>query len=241
MTTASKLRFVTLLTAARFPLVLMFFIGAVLYERHGGIGFFFMALILLMLSAITDLFDGYFARRFGVVTAFGAYADPLMDKFFYLSTLPLLIFVATKQNHIAHAVALLVLTLFFLTRDQWVSFLRSIGAMYQANGGANWSGKVRTCVNLPLICGIYYYEAAPAHLQFLNPWVVHGFEIIAFVLNAVSGVVYTRQYWPYLRRSADTPDPAPPAEAQVRQIEESARTATAAPSRSAAVRAKVAQ
>jgi len=208
MTHASRIRFVLWLTVARFPLVLLFVAGALVFSRTGGFLLFLATMTALMVSAITDLLDGYFARRFEVVSRFGEYVDPLMDKLFYLSTLPVLIFAATKNGHMNHATLLLALTVFLLTRDQWVSFLRSIGSMYDASGAANWAGKLRTCVNLPVICAIYYYEEAPAGVQFLRGWLVHAMEGVAFLLNGISVYVYTRQYWPYLRDSAGATESA---------------------------------
>ncbi len=204
MTSRAKLRFVTFLTFVRFPLVLFFFAGAIVYTlpRYRVPGLFFTVFVALILSAVTDLFDGYFARKFNVVTKFGAHVDPLMDKFFYLASLPLLVFVAMKHDHVGHGTVLLVLTLLFLARDQWVTFLRSIGAIYDVSGAANWSGKARTAVNFPLICGLYYFEEAPASCQFINEYVVYFFELVALALTVVSLVVYTRHYWPYVKRAA---------------------------------------
>ena len=202
MTTRAKLWFVTLLTVIRFPLVIVFFVGAIVYSSTLQPWLFHFTFISLMLSAITDVFDGYYARKFGVETRFGAHADPLMDKFFYLSTLPLLVFVAAKDHHMAHAIVLLVLTLLFLSRDQWVTFLRSIGSMYNVSGTANWSGKLRTSINFPLVCAIYYFEEAPDSIQVLNQSLIYGCELLAVVVNTVSLYVYTRRYWPYVRRSA---------------------------------------
>jgi len=197
---------VTFLTGARFPLVLLFFAGAIVHaqERFRQPWLFAITLGCLALSAVTDLFDGYLARRFNVVTKLGAHADPLMDKFFYLASLPLLVYVATlKPDHRLHAGLLLVLTLLFLARDQWVTFLRSIGSLYSVGGGSDWSGKLRTAVAFPLICTIYYYEEAPPAWQFVNLRWLYGFESLGLVLNAVSLFTYTRRYWPCLRRSAE--------------------------------------
>lgn len=194
-----KLQFVTFLTFVRFPLVLLFFAGALIYANQRQFWFFATAFTCLVVSAITDLFDGYFARKFNVETRFGAHADPLMDKLFYLATMPLLVFIAAKNGHIPHAISLLVLTIFFLARDQWVTFLRSIGSMHNVGGGANWSGKLRTCINYPLICGIYLFEESPIPL--INVWLLYSFEVIAFAVNIVSLCIYTRHYWPCLRRT----------------------------------------
>lgn len=197
----SKLLFVMFLTFVRFPLVLLFFGLAIAYSRCQRDWMFVTGFSALIASAVTDLFDGYFARKLGVETKFGAHADPLMDKFFYLATLPLLVFVAADDGNIRHAVFLLVLTMLFLTRDQWVTFLRSIGSIYNVSGCANWSGKVRTALNFPLICCIYHFEEAPR--QIINATLLYTFEVIAAVVNLISLYVYTRHYWPWLLKAMD--------------------------------------
>ena len=210
MSSRTKFAIVMTLTIGRFPLVLLFFAAAIVYsvlpasQRPDWL--FVAGFTALIASAVTDLFDGYFARRFGVETHLGAHADPLMDKFFYLATLPLLVFVASQNGHVRHAVFLLVLALLFLIRDQWVTFLRSIGSLYNVPGGANWSGKMRTAINFPLICCIYHFETAPR--QILAPWFLHSFEVLGLAINVLSVVVYTRHYWPSLRRSASLQKPA---------------------------------
>ncbi len=199
-----KLGFVTALTVVRFPLVLGFFAGAVVYAmrppEQPSVPLFLATFAMLVTSAITDLFDGYFARKFSVQTALGAHMDPLMDKFFYLSTLPLLVFVAMQNGHIKHGIFLLVLTILFLSRDQWVTFLRSIGAIYDVSGCAHWSGKVRTALNFPLICLVYLVEECP--WQFIPPVVAYGFEIVGLAVNMLSLCIYTVNYWPSLKRAA---------------------------------------
>ena len=197
-----KLRLVTILTLLRFPLVLLFFAGAIVYVRHRHTWLFVSSFLALVASAATDLLDGYLARKFNVETDFGAHVDPLMDKFFYLATFPLMVFVATINGHITHAIVLLVLTVLFLTRDQWVTFLRSIGSIYNVSGCANWSGKLRTALNFPLVCAVYYFEEAPRSLRWGSWALLYMFEILAVIVNLISLYVYTRHYWPYLRRSA---------------------------------------
>lgn len=207
MSSRGKLAFVTFLTFVRFPLVLLFFAGAIAYTNSTIREYpwvFVVTFTAMVSSALTDLFDGYFARKFNVVTKLGAHADPLMDKFFYLASLPLLAFVAAiKEGHMMHAKLLLVITLLFLARDQWVTFLRSIGSMYSISGQANWSGKLRTAVNFPMICCVYHFEEAPAQYQFIPAWFVYAFELVALIITIMTLYIYTRNYWPSLRRSAD--------------------------------------
>lgn len=203
---SGKLAFVTTLTFVRFPLVLLFFAGAIIYSTPGmrKSWLFVLTFASLISSALTDLFDGYYARKFNVTTTLGAHADPLMDKFFYLASLPLLAFLtAIKPDpNMVHARLLLVITLLFLARDQWVTFLRSIGAIYSVSGKASWAGKLRTAINFPMICVVYYFVEAPLSWQFLPAWFVYAFEMVALLITLLTLYTYTRSYWPSLRKSA---------------------------------------
>ncbi|HAS84193.1 MAG TPA: hypothetical protein DCS43_16325 [Verrucomicrobia bacterium] len=210
MSKGLKLAFVTFLTVVRLPLVLLFFAGAIVHSAAPSAVLFWLTFCALVLSALTDLFDGYYARKFNVVTQFGGHVDPLMDKFFYLASMPLLVFIMALDGNRTHATAMLILTLVFLARDQWVTFLRSIGAIYQASGKANWSGKLRTALNFPMICVVYYHEEAPASVQFVpEPFAsvfVYAFVLLTLVITILSLFIYTRHYWPYLRKAASVDD-----------------------------------
>lgn len=199
MTPKDKLKFcfVQALTLGRIPLILIF-LGVNLATDTGRSGFWFnVAFGAMILSAVSDLFDGYFARRFGMATRLGAYADPMTDKIFYLTAFPTLVYLAGREGQAGHARLLLGLAILFLMRDQWVSFLRSIGALHQADARANWSGKARTLISFPVTCAIYYYLQAPRGwaLQLPSP-LVYGLEIASTAINLVSIWVYTAQYWP---------------------------------------------
>ena len=54
--------------------VTAFFILLVAYERYT------LALILFVMQALSDLLDGFFARRMGMKTSLGAHLDPAADK-----------------------------------------------------------------------------------------------------------------------------------------------------------------
>lgn len=50
-----------------------------------------------IIAAITDYYDGYFARKYGVYSDFGAFLDPLADKFLTFSGFIVLPFIAADQ------------------------------------------------------------------------------------------------------------------------------------------------
>jgi CDP-diacylglycerol--glycerol-3-phosphate 3-phosphatidyltransferase len=209
-----KFSFVQSLTLGRIPLVLIFLAVNLLVNTRQHPFWFNVALGAMILSAATDLFDGYFARRFKMTTRLGAYADPMTDKIFYLTTFPTLVYLAGREQQPFHVRLLLGLAILFLMRDQWVTFLRSIGALHQVDPRANWSGKARTIISFPVICVIYYDLQAPAAwwLQFPRG-LVYGLEVISAAINAVSIWVYTLHYWPWVMKEMRiTPPPTDRAE-----------------------------
>ena len=202
-----KFCFVQALTLVRVPLIFIFLAVSVFCGHPVPEFWFLVAFTAMILSAVIDLFDGYFARRFQVTSRLGAYADPMTDKVFYLTTFPTLVYLADRLGQHTHARVLLVLAILFLLRDQWVSFLRSLGALHNLSAKANWSGKARTLISFPTICVIYYYLQAPADwcLRF-HANLVYGLEGLSVAINLISIGVYTARFWPALRAELRVPE-----------------------------------
>jgi CDP-diacylglycerol--glycerol-3-phosphate 3-phosphatidyltransferase len=206
-----KFFFVQGLTLSRIPLILLFLAVTIYFGANTPELWFAVAFTGMILSAVTDLLDGYFARLFRVTSNLGSYADPMTDKVFYLTTFPTLVYLASCRDQQGHARLLVVLAILFLLRDQWVTFLRSLGALHNLSAKANWSGKARTVVSFPTICLIYYYLAAPKSWGIdLPPWLIYGLEGVSMLINLVSIVVYTSFYWPALRAELRVPDDKDP-------------------------------
>jgi CDP-diacylglycerol---glycerol-3-phosphate 3-phosphatidyltransferase len=202
-----KFYFVLGVTLARVPLIFIFLVVSIFCGHPPSEFQFIFAISAMVLSAVTDLVDGYLARRFAVTSQLGSYADPLTDKIFYLTTFPTLVYLANRIGEHGHARALLVLTILFLLRDQWVSFLRSLGALHDLSAKANWSGKARTLISFPTICVIYYYLQAPIDWTWRMPIrVVYASEWVSVAINVISIVVYTRNFWPALLAELRPPD-----------------------------------
>lgn len=201
-----KFFFVQALTLIRVPLIFLF-LGISVFCGHPGSNLWFLvAFAAMILSAITDLFDGYFARKFQVASRLGGYADPMMDKVFYLTAFPTLVYLAARIGQHGHARLLLVLAILFLLRDQWVTFLRSLGALHDMSAKANWSGKARTLISFPTICLIYYYLQAPTGWGLQVPAnLVDGAEALSMLINFVSIAVYSVRFWPALRAELRLP------------------------------------
>jgi CDP-diacylglycerol--glycerol-3-phosphate 3-phosphatidyltransferase len=208
-----KFYFVQALTLVRVPLIFLFLAVSVFCGHPVSEFWFLVAFTAMILSAVTDLFDGYFARKFQVTSRLGSYADPMTYKVFYLTTFPTLVYLADRIGQHGHARALLVLAILFLLRDQWVSFLRSLGALHKLSARANWSGKARTLISFPTLCVIYYYLQAPLRWSMRIPdCVVYALEGLSVAINLISIGVYTARFWPALRAELRLPDQDKPEE-----------------------------
>lgn len=119
-----------ILTAVRFILIPIF--GVYLYKEQ-----YFTAIILFVISGITDILDGYIARKFNMVTSFGKLADPVADKLMQITALVLLTF----QDLIP------VIVLIVVVSKEIFMGLGSI-SLYKKHVivSANWYGKLATVV-----------------------------------------------------------------------------------------------
>ena len=198
--------FVNALTFSRVPLIFVFMASAVTSELARSVPWAAVACASMFLAGISDLFDGILARRWQVVSSFGKLADPLMDKVFFIVTFPTLLWIIGHQHDNAmHAAFMLVFTVLYILRDQWVTFLRAVASTYQADVGAMWLGKVRTALSFPAAGLIYIYLILHLHVpDAVDTWFVgaiYAVEIGLTVLNIYSCAVYTKTYWPYMRRA----------------------------------------
>lgn len=204
----SRLLIVNIVTFARVPFVVLFMVLAVVHAYEPTMSALaVLGTISLAVAALTDLFDGMLARKWGVVSKFGAMADPLMDKVFYLVVFPTLLWLLGGQHPLGrqhtseevHALVMLVFTVLYILRDQWVTFLRSVGTLFNADCGANWVGKFRTAASFPIACVIYVYVSL--HPCFLPQALIYVLEAFLIVVNLWSMFTYTREYMPYLKQS----------------------------------------
>lgn len=203
---SSKSAIVNALTFLRVPLVFAWLGFAVAQEYLGGFWLGFWAVFSMFLSGISDLFDGMLARKWKVVSTLGKMADPLMDKIFYVVAFPALVWQIARQGECeAHALLMLAFTILYLGRDMWVTFMRSIGAMYGADVGAMRLGKIRTALSFPCAGWTYMYLAFHPMVPqaWHSPWLVSCFAFEGFMIavTLVSLYTYTRAYFSYLKKA----------------------------------------
>ena len=203
---SAKSLFVNALTFSRVPLIFAYLVLAVIGNFSDTWTCSAWACVMAAAAGFSDFFDGLLARRWGVVSEFGKMADPLMDKVYFIVAFPSLVWLASVQGEsAAHAVTLLVFTVLWILRDQWVTFLRSVASLYHADVAAMWLGKVRTALSFPCTGFIYFYLAfhrwwpgGAERVGFYACFAIEGFLIL---LNLYSFIIYTRSYLPYVQRA----------------------------------------
>ncbi len=131
---------------------------------------------LFLLASLTDLLDGFIARRWGKITRLGKLLDPAADKILTSAA-----FISLVELGVAPAWMVVVI----IAREFAVSSLRAFAAAEHLVIPAGWSGKVKTVVQIVAISLLIIYTQLGefAHLAPLSLW-------IAVVVSVYSGVEY---------------------------------------------------
>lgn len=105
-------------------------------------GMLFLATGIFIVAALTDLIDGYLARRFGAESDLGKLLDPLADKILVLAALVMLVAQRSDFNGEPWVPGWLVVLV--LAREVWVTGLRGIAASRGLVLAANSAGKLKS-------------------------------------------------------------------------------------------------
>ena len=140
----------------------------------------FLAALFFGLAAITDLLDGFYARRYKVVTPLGKFLDPLADKLLVSITMIMLI----TLNRIPAWIVILI-----IAREMAVTGLRGIAVVEGKVIEASSLGKYKTVFQLvALICITLHYEYLTVDFHAVGM----AFLWPALILTLWSGWVYFR-------------------------------------------------
>jgi CDP-diacylglycerol---glycerol-3-phosphate 3-phosphatidyltransferase len=126
------------------------------------------------LAAITDLLDGWLARRQGLVSVLGKFLDPLADKLIVAATL---VWLVPMGRIAAWAVVLLI------SREITITALRSIASTEGIVIAAGEGGKAKTALQMiGIICLIigYPYEIDLGFVDFGRLDLVHVGRLLIY-------------------------------------------------------------
>jgi cardiolipin synthase len=179
----------TWLRVAMIPMVVgVFFLpdGWLTMEESGMI-----SSAIFVIAAITDWFDGFLARRWNEVSAFGAFLDPVADKLLVAGVL-LLLLQLDRTNF--------VIAFIIIGREITISALRE----WMAHIGASKSvavssiGKIKTAAQMVAIPMLLYGQSIGS-LDIL--WLGQHLLEIAAILTIWSMLYYLQKAWPTIKAS----------------------------------------
>lgn len=174
------------LTVSRIFAVLIFVVLATFAEKdymsaNAIFGVRLAAYILAIVAGLTDLLDGYIARKYNFVSDFGALMDPLADKIFVTGTMLMAVEYRLMPAWIAVAV---------LCREFMVTGLRTLAAKKQVVISADRWGKLKTALQMVMlgIAGAAWVIDGGA--QYMHDAVWFGVRLWYLWIAYLTGIVF---------------------------------------------------
>ncbi|MDI6781372.1 MAG: CDP-diacylglycerol--glycerol-3-phosphate 3-phosphatidyltransferase [bacterium] len=174
------------LTLARVFMVPVFVCFLFLNNLFGN----YCSLLIFVLAAITDWYDGKIARDRNMVSTLGKFADPLADKM--LVSAAFISFVGIPALHIPAWIVILI-----ICREFAVTGLRLVAVSEGIVVHASEGGKIKTVfqmvaiiVILLLLCLKGYMGYMPDFLRLTIEWLPLSLMLIVVALTTWTGIEY---------------------------------------------------
>ncbi|SHF53186.1 CDP-diacylglycerol--glycerol-3-phosphate 3-phosphatidyltransferase [Ornithinibacillus halophilus] len=149
----------------------------------------FIAALIFIIASTTDWVDGYYARKYNLVTNLGKFLDPLADKLLVSAALILLI-------EIGLAPAWVVIII--ISREFAVTGLRLVAAGEGIVLAAGKMGKLKTATQMVAIAALLLHNFPFSFIGFPFATVM---LYIALFFTVLSGYDYFAKNWHVMRDS----------------------------------------
>lgn len=181
----------TLIRILLIPVFVLFFYLPMDWGNQVAAGIF-------VLAALTDLLDGYLARRLEQVSPLGAFLDPVADKLMVAAALILLV---QADPTFWMAVPALVIIGREITISALREWMAELGARAQV--AVSEIGKVKTASQMTAIALMIYHDDFHG-----LPIYIIGFVLLymAVILTLWSMTVYLKAAWPKLIKREPSPE-----------------------------------
>lgn len=185
-----------ILTFARLALTVVF-LGMILYWPYVGDrpSFLDAAFVLFVIAGLTDVVDGYIARRWNATSKFGRIVDPLVDKVlvcgaficFAIIGVPKLFGWGPATLGLVHWAVAAIL----VVREAYVTILRHRAEARGVNFAAVRLGKIKMFVQVFAI-GTVLIKVAHVPAAW-GQWFTLAVFVLMVVITVVSGLQATRR------------------------------------------------
>lgn len=149
----------------------------------------FVAALLFIVASVTDWVDGYYARKYNLVTNLGKFLDPLADKLLVSAALILLV-------ELGLAPAWVVILI--ISREFAVTGLRLVAAGEGIVLAASQMGKLKTWIQIIATSALLLHNLPFSFIDF--PFATIALYA-AMIITVVSGYEYFAKNWHVMRSS----------------------------------------
>ena len=173
------------------------FVATLIFMRDIAIWGVVVPAVVYILTALTDMLDGKIARKYGLVTDFGKFIDPLADKFMVLSSMITILVWMMLRGDVTLAPVFVWVVLIILLRELGVTSLRLVVA---GKSGivvaASMLGKIKTVSQM---VGTVVLIVEPV-IPFFSENHILSYAVMAVMAftTLFSGLDYLKAYLPYI-------------------------------------------
>ena len=141
-----------------------------------------IAFIMIIIFALTDTFDGYFARKYNAISTFGKYLDAFVDKVFALTILISLIIKTVIYNNNFYLIIITIILELIISYINLYSFFKELKP-----SSTKW-GKIKTIFLFSLLALLFLNKVInlPSYLLLI-------FNIITIILQLITIISYFLQ------------------------------------------------
>ena len=145
-----------------------------------------IAPVLLILAGLSDFLDGFYARKYNVVTNFGKIIDPIADKLLVISVL-----LALASDHMLSYDFAFIPALAIILREIFISGLRENIASYNFSINVSNLAKWKTTIQL-IACGSFLVWRSEQFLYQIDAiaWISHILLWLAALITIITGLEY---------------------------------------------------
>ena len=138
-----------------------------------------IAFIMIIIFALTDTFDGYFARKYNAISTFGKYLDAFVDKVFALTILISLIIKTVIYNNNFYLIIITIILELIISCINLYSFFKELKP-----SSTKW-GKIKTIFLFSLLTLLFLNKVInlPSNLLLI-------FNIITIILQLITVISY---------------------------------------------------
>ena len=180
----------TILRIILSPVFLIFFLSDVIWMKQ-------VSILIYIVAALSDWYDGWLARKFNYITSWGKFWDPLADK------------ILTSFAFIGFAIVDLIpfwMVVIIVGRDVLITLLRIFANMKNYNFTTSYYAKWKTLLQmiflyylLILFVALYspeitfpYRELIPT---LLNKDLIYFVALFITLITLHSGILYLKRNW----------------------------------------------